>query len=420
MKRLKIFIMFIICIFSFTLSIKASNSVSLVCNVINTNEAKCKIKLSVSDIGDVTPITINYSINDLDVKINAVGNPGINCDSSKCTITSIQSGDIQVATLTITNPTDKDVKPTILVSSTYGSDSKTFTLKPLKKSTTTSTTQKKKSSNNYLSSISINGNKIDNFSKDKTKYFVNVSNDVLKVTISVELEDENATYDIKGPQTLEIGDNEYTIGVTSEDDTIKFYKVIITRALEEKSSNTNILNMTISGYKFKLDGNSKTYYLKLKPDDKKLNIKVILEDDNATYEIKGNSNLKDGSIIRVVVTAQNDESDTYRIIISKDSKPNYLLYVILGLVLLIILFVVIFIIYKRKNNNKMKKENNEKKDTDKDTDLDKTIEMPNIVNNDEEEKTKIISYEESELLEKTKVLNIDNEVEESSDNTFDD
>lgn len=306
----------------------------------------------------------------------------------------------------------------------------------MKTTTTTTTTTKKKSSNNYLTTIIIDDEQIESFSKDKTKYYVSVANEVKKVNIDARVEDENATYDINGPQLLEVGDNEYTIGVTSEDNTTRFYKVIITRKEEDASSNTNISSIKISGYKFNLDGNSKTYHLKIDEDDDKLNVGVELEDENASYEIEGNSNLQDGSIIKIIITAENGDIDTYRIIISKDEKTNYLTYIIIGISTLVIILLIIFMVFKKNNKKNEKKKDNEisdneknniHKDIEKDVDLEKTIEISSLndgdgnIDNDENEETRMLSLEENTELEKTKVIELDSETEidKAFEDTFD-
>ena len=422
MKKRNLLLMFIALLFVLITPVKATNTISLVCNQTTTNTTTCKIKLNIDEIDDITPIDIYFSTNDLDVNINAVGNSSTNCGSSKCSITSIQSGENIVATLNITNPTDKDVKPTIQIDSTYGKDSKTFTLKASKKSvTTTTTTTKVKSDNNYLSSITIDGEEIENFSKSTTKYFVDVENDIKKVTIKAKAEDDTATVSIDGPKSLNVGDNEYTISVTSESDSTKYYKVIITRADEEESSSTEIKNIKIKGYKLNFDKASKTFHLNIKPEDTELDITVKLKDKKANYEIEDNDNLKDGSVIKIIVTAEDGTNDTYRIIISKKSS-NVIPIVIGLLILLAVIVIIVLTIINNKRKNSKKNNKTKQKDIVKEKENikdEKTIEMPAInkseqthninfddedynipYDNDEEEETRILSYAEEKELEK--------------------
>ena len=330
----------------------------------------------------------------------------------------------------------------------YGSDTRVNVIAKTTVKSTTTTTTKSLSSNNYLSTITVDGEEIKNFSKNTSKYFVKVENDVSTISIEAEAEDEKAKVEIDGPDTLKIGDNEYTISVTSENDTTKFYKVIVTRKEEDESSNTDIDNIKVKGYNLNFDKNSKTFYLSINKNTTKLNIEVTLDDEKSNYEIKGNDNLKDGSIVKIIVTAEDGSTDTYRIIIQKDSKSNVPLIIIL-ISSIIIIGIVVFVLIKRKNKNKKndKKgktaQNNQKSNSSVENKAyqdEKTIEMPPIssdsagldgykedddeqiihVDNDEEEKTRMLSYAEKVELEKNVDENekIKNMINDELDKTF--
>lgn len=414
MKKTKLLLIFLLCMFILIGNVKAFK---WECNDLDVNigdDVTCK--LSEVDIENNEEI---YIYSQLEIYESNVSNP------------AKKDGEITFSTSKV----DADRYNVTAESNLNGVKTKTINVKSITTKKTTTTT-KKKSSNNYLTTIIIDDNQIEGFSKDKTKYYVSVANEVNKVKIDVRVEDENATYDINGPQMLEVGDNEYTIGVTSEDNTTRFYKVIITRKEEDASSNTNISSIKISGYKFNLDGYSKTYHLKINEDDDKLNVKVELEDENASYEIEGNSNLRDGSIIKIVITAENGDIDTYRIIISKDEKTNYLMYIIIGISILVIILLIIFIVFKKNNRKNVKKKdnkisdnerNNFHKDSEKDVDLEKTIEISSLndngenIDNDENEETRMLPLEENVELEKTKVIELDSETEinKTFEDTFD-
>ena len=330
----------------------------------------------------------------------------------------------------------------------YGSDTRVNVIAKTTVKPTTTTTTKSLSSNNYLSTITVDGEEIENFSKNTSKYFVKVENDVSTISIEAEAEDEKAKVEIDGPDTLKIGDNEYTISVTSENDTTKFYKVIVTRKEEDESSNTDIDNIKVKGYNLNFDKNSKTFYLSINKNTTKLNIEVTLDDEKSNYEIKGNDNLKDGSIVKIIVTAEDGSTDTYRIIIQKDSKSNVPLIIIL-ISSIIIIGIVVFVLIKRKNKNKKndKKgktaQNNQKSNSSVENKAyqdEKTIEMPPIssdsagldgykedddeqiihVDNDEEEKTRMLSYAEKVEVEKNVDENekIKNMINDELDKTF--
>lgn len=307
---------------------------------------------------------------------------------------------------------------------------------------TTTTTTKKKSSNNFLKTITIDGEALDVFTKDKIKYYLDVTNDVTKITIDAKAEEESANVEINGPKSLEVGDNEYTIGVTAEDNSTKFYKIIVTRGEEAKSSNTDIKSIKIKGYKLNFDKSSKTFYLNVSKEDTELDITVNTSDKNASYEIKDNENLKDGSEIKIIVTAEDGKTDTYRIIIQKSSKSIMPIIIIASAVLVIILLIILIIITKKKKKNKNNKENNSEKNNDikkvgskkiddkmNTYENEKTIEMKTIsspsnihtevINDDvhvdnDEEATRMFTYEKDDIL-----FNQNEDVSNKVDETID-
>jgi hypothetical protein len=442
MKKKNTLLFFVICMFLFISSIKANDTYNIECESATVGEPfTCEITTS-------QPVYVYTNLQVYE------GSTKVSKDSS-ITFKANYSDNYDIA----------------LVSEDGSTTYKTITInvKGLTTTTkTTTTTTKARSTNNFLSTITIDGEEIDSFSRSTTKYFIEVENDVTRISLGAEAEDDSARVEIDGPNTLDVGDNEYTISVTSEDDTTKFYKVIVTRLDEEASSNTSIRNIEIRGYDLDFNRNSKTFYLKINGEDTELDIEVTLNDENASYEIEGNENLKDGSEIRITVTAEDDSTDTYRIIIQKDDDTNYL-PIIVGVLLLVIIIVAIIIVIvvkkKNKKNNKSDGKNSKNKNNkdakkvseDKKADYnnEKTIEMPPISNDEnlageqenedddmihidnDEEETRMLSYAErlevermldntdndeesntDEELEKTKTMNLNNEIDKAFDDTF--
>lgn len=282
-----------------------------------------------------------------------------------------------------------------------------------KKTTTTTTTKKTtsaKSSNNYLKSITIDGEDLTDFSKEKNRYEYNVPNKTTKVNIEALVEDASSKVKIDGPKTLSVGDNTYTISVTSEDNTTKYYKVIVSRD-EEISNNTKIDSINIKGYNLKMDGSSKTYYLDVKKGTESLDIDVTLNDEKASFNIEGNDNLSNGSIIKIIVTAQNKDTSTYRIIINMpEEKSNTLLIVIIVIIILLIVGGIgTFLIIKKKNNNKNKKNKPDSKNSNERKK--EELEEYDDVNSEDED---IDDEVDSDELEKTKILTYDNYDDETT------
>ena len=423
MKKVKLFLMFILGMLIFSVNVKAADTYGIKCDKAYSNEPfACSVTTA-------KPVSISTDLKVYEGSVSMDKNGTIKFKASK-------AGDYDISLIS-------DDGETTYKTVTISVNEKTTTTK------TTTTTTKAKSENNYLESITVNGEQIESFEKSKTKYFVEVENKVKKATIKATSEDDASTVTIDGPKVLEVGDNEYTISVKSESNTTKFYKVIVTRKDKEESSNTDIKGIKIRGYHLNFDKNSKTFYLNVKKEDTELDITVNTKDKKANYDIEGNENLEDGSVVKIVVTAQNGDTDTYRIIIQKEST-NIIPYIIGALILIIIIVIIVVVMKnkKKKDNdkgdNKDKKSDGKKKPINKenknneDFENEKTIEMPPIsepkekdnkesyeeeydddlddemvhIDNDEEEETRILSYAEREELERAKRQK---EEEDSSD-----
>lgn len=413
-KKLPLLIFLMLTSFMFTVSIKAESSIT--CNPSNAyigDKITCSIKTD-----EPVEVTSKLSLVAGNTTLEKDGNIVYEAKSAgkyEVTLSTIEPGFTTYATVRVNEKTTAK--------------------------TTTTTTTKAKSDNNYLSSVSVNGEKIDNFSKTTTKYFVEVENDIKKAIISGVAEDDLSSVEVDGPSTLSVGDNEFTISVTSESNTTKFYKIIVTRKDEEESSSTDIKKIKIKGYNLNFDNNSKTFHLNIDKEDTELDITITLKDKNAEYEIEGNENLKDGSVIKINVTAEDGTTDTYRIIIEK--KESNIVPLIIGLIsVLIIVGIIIFIMIKKKkdkdkkkNNSKPIKKTNTEAPKEKELEEEKTIEMPVLnkesdfenstddderipIDNDEEEKTRMLSFAEEEELERTRIFNSDEEKEEELEKTL--
>lgn len=264
-----------------------------------------------------------------------------------------------------------------------------------KTTTKKTTTTKKKSDNNNLKSISINNIELKDFNKDILVYSLTVENEVEKLNVKAVKEDNFANVSYNIPNYLEVGENEISIKVTAEDDTTKIYKIIVTRK-KEISSNADLKLVNIKGYNLKFDGASKTYHLKINYEDKKLDIECLTEDENATYEINGNENLKNGSIIKINVTAENKETQIYRIIISKEKEEKQsIIPVIIFSIVIVVILIIVFVVLKINKNKKDKNNNSSSKKIEVEEELEKTKTF------DENE---INVTEENEDLEKTKII----------------
>ena len=97
---------------------------------------------------------------------------------------------------------------------------------------------RKKNENAYLKSLTVNeGIMHDSFEKTTYEYTMKVRNNIEHITLGYELDAETSNVVVTNPETLEVGENEITILVTSEKGNTNLYKITVTRLSEEDSKN---------------------------------------------------------------------------------------------------------------------------------------------------------------------------------------
>ena len=86
------------------------------------------------------------------------------------------------------------------------------------------------SDNNYLNSLSIKGYKFDNnFSKEKTTYFVTVKNSTKKVTVNYKRSSTKSKVIVTGNTNLKVGINKILVTVNAENGSSRVYRIYVTR-----------------------------------------------------------------------------------------------------------------------------------------------------------------------------------------------
>lgn len=253
------------------------------------------------------------------------------------------------ATSTVTGIGKKNIKYgenkfNIVVTSESGTK-RTYTLIVTRKD--------ERSSDNNLKSLSISDAKI-NFSSSQTNYKVTVPNTVDKITVSAQLNDSKANFVSQfGPRTVELktGENEILIRIKAENETVKTYTIKVTKSARTLSSNCNIKELSIANKELKFQNDKYNYKIKL-IDETELVFNILLEDEYATYEIKDNENLDNGSIVTITVTSESGMAKNYYFEMSKGfSFEEKHLYFIIGFVagtLITLIFAIIIL----KNKNK--------------------------------------------------------------------
>ena len=224
------------------------------------------------------------------------------------------------------NDTDLDI-----VSRTYSSTPpKTQAPSTTQAPQTTKTQEAPKSNNANIKSLTIKGNDDSDvvlspvFNPGVYDYEATVASNVKTVSITPILEDAkaNAVISNNANEELKAGeDNKITITVTAEDGSKKAYNINIKR--EALTSDATLKSLEIEETeKFKFDKEKFTYNVKIDKNIKSLTIIYELSDENSTINIEGNSELKNGSIVKLIVTAQDGTKKVYTLNIIKETNKK--------------------------------------------------------------------------------------------------
>lgn len=281
---------------------------------------------------DSYSVSVPYSISNL--KVNAK--------------TEDEKAKINITNTNLTAEGTTDVK--IVVTAENGS-TKTYTIH----ATRGKDPNKVLSTNNNLSSLTVStGTLSPAFNKDQTKYIIYLPYEVDSIQFETVVEDiKYAKVKIEGPDKLNVGNNNYKILVTAEDNSIKEYIVIVARGnnlLETTlSSNTNIKEIKFKNGSLvgKIDSTKREYSYK-KYKNFKIE-KVVLEDENSTVNI-----IEEGKTIYLLVTSASGEYDIYTLRVQEFSIMNiivYLLIFLLGMVFGISIMLFMKKVVKKKKDN---------------------------------------------------------------------
>lgn len=189
----------------------------------------------------------------------------------------------------------------------------------------TATRKDNRSSNNNLKLLSVNDKSIS-LNNNTQSYTLTVANKITSATIKALPQDDKSKVEIEGNSNLKVGSNTFKITVTAENNAIKTYSLTIIRKntsgdVTDLSNNTFLKKLTIKDYDISFDKNTFSYNIEVENTVTKLDITYELEDSKASASITGNSNFKEGNNeVKILVTAENGESSTYVINVTKLGK----------------------------------------------------------------------------------------------------
>ena len=214
---------------------------------------------------------------------------------------------------------------------------------------------REKNNDSTLKSIKVDDNDI--LVKEGTlRYSLKVDNNITKPTITAIANDPNAKIEIDNIEELKEGDNDINIIVTASNGMKSNYVVNIIRD-KLISTNSKLKKITIKNHDFIFDSETLNYKIKLTNDEDKLDIDVETANLKATYLITGNKDLKNKSVIKIKVTAEDEQTTTtYNIEIEKETQKNK--FGIFLVIIILIIGIVFFIVVIRMNKKNKKNLNN--------------------------------------------------------------
>ena len=274
--------------------------------------------------------------------------------STSSSATSIEKG----TELTVTGTSKEKVNGYVWYRVSYNGQTKYVASSLL---TSTKPEEETKSDNANLKSLVVeNFDIIPNFSSDVTEYTLDVTSEVNELTIKAEPEDSKATVTIKGEKELKDGENTVIISVDAEDGTTKLYEIKVTKK-EETVFGLTSLKIKDANIEFKPDVYN--YSVNIKSDVDILEIQAIASEEDATVEITGNEELKEGeNIITIIVSSKDGEKKaTYQIKATKEAvkeektprnvQSNSKIYIYAGIGAVALIALIIVIVYTVKHRN---------------------------------------------------------------------
>ena len=300
-------------------------------NVYAANASISANKTSAT-VGDKVTVTVTINAATWNVTVSGSASDkivGFNSDAENETTTKQYTIDTSKAgTYTVTMSGDVTDGVTDVNSAVSGSAVITVKEKPTSNTNTsggsngsgsssggssTSQTTYTKSSDATLKALKIDREGLTpSFNRYTYTYTLSVGSDVDSIKVPASPNHSKARYSVSGNTNLKNGDNTVYITVTAENGATRTYKIIVTRAENPEKANAYLENIIVENAKLKADFSREVLEYELEDvagNVEKLDISVFPENQNATFEIKGNENLKTGlNEIKILVTAEDKKT----------------------------------------------------------------------------------------------------------------
>lgn len=156
---------------------------------------------------------------------------------------------------------------------------------------------------------------VPNFEKDIYEYYLTIPNEISQLEVLAIPENPMAEIAVTGNTNLKQGPNEIKIQVLSEDKTQNnTYTIYVTKTADAQAANTNLETLAIENQLLNppFDTNITHYTIEVPNEMTNLNILAIPENEKATVQIKGKSDLKEGNN-KILVTVTATDKITKRV-----------------------------------------------------------------------------------------------------------
>lgn len=159
------------------------------------------------------------------------------------------------------------------------------------------------------------------FDKDTNYYEVEVPYNVTSATLTGELEDKNATVTGLSTYNLEVGLNVLSVKVTSVENIVRYYQVVVTR---KKNDEARLASLQVFDSSLSPNFDKDVYQYSLTTTLTSLIINATPLDSKATVQIIGNSNLQLGTNQVIVRVTAHDGVTTkdYVLNVEKEKSKN--------------------------------------------------------------------------------------------------
>ncbi len=297
-------------------------------------------------VGDTVTVTVTVNAAAWNVSVSGAANDkivGFNSDGENQTTTKQYTIDTSKAG-TYTVKISGDITDGVTDANTSVSGSTTITVKAKEQNNTSGGNNNGSNSGGnqtYVKSgdATLKALKLDieglspSFSRYTYTYTLSVGNNIDSIRVTASTNHSKAKYSVSGNTNLKNGDNNIYVTVTAENGTTRTYKIIVTKADNPEKANAYLKNIIVGNVKFKTEFSRETMTYELEDiegDINSLDISVFPENQNATFEIKGNENLKVGlNEIKILVTAEDKKTTKeYTLSVNKletkkdDSEPD--------------------------------------------------------------------------------------------------